>query len=672
MASLRSTLRLGLTALAAVALVAPLAVVDSGASRAFASQGRSVGVSVARAFGPTVDRVGDATVYSTAIALSLRSHPDGADVVYLASGTDQWGGLAAASSAAAANAPLLFTAPTELTPAVSTQIARLAPAEVVIVGGPSSVSDSVSLSVTALGATVTRIDASDLYSASRGAIAHSYDSAETAWLIAGATFADALPAVVAADHGSAPAIIVDGLASTLDVATEELLGSFGVTNVVLVGSHSAVNPELVTSLEDQYSTVTSLNGADAFHVSRSVNAHVFSAATNAVVSSGITLGAGAAATVFASHADAPLYLSYRWCTPAESTADILDRLRVESVTIVGAPTVLSKDVESLRACTAELIDKPNSEAKLVASLTSRIATLDGRYSVSVRELGGAERSIDISSTTLKEPASVMKLYAAYAILKRVDAGKISLSAKTRSGVTVAVCLRTMIHISDNLCHWDLVAMLGNINKLNAELYADGYTNTGYAGSLPGGRKIGLKRTTSSDVALLMSRLERGTLLSPASNARLLALTETQLWRSRIPGGIPRGVAVANKPGELWVASGMVQTDGAIVRSPHGTYVISVLGNLGATTAGIRGISRIVYQHFNGRFETTAVFSANNLVTTTRTSLYRYVGSSFVKSVPAGTRVAAVYSNRNWYRVIYQGRYYWVSYSKLKNVYNYMR
>ncbi|MGV8970501.1 MAG: serine hydrolase [Microbacteriaceae bacterium] len=312
-----------------------------------------------------------------------------------------------------------------------------------------------------------------------------------------------------------------------------------------------------------------------------------------------------------------------------------------------------------------------SDPQLTRTLQSTIVTLDGTYSVSVRELTGARRSVDIDGTRLTEPASVMKLFAAYAILKRVDSGDLSLTQRTRSGTSVANCLRVIIHISDNLCHWDLVAMLGSATQLNAELYADGYVNTGYVGSLVGGRELEAKRTSSTDVALLMSRLENGTLLSQASNRRLVSLLEEQLWRSRVPAGVPPGVEVANKPGYLWVASGTVHTDAAIVRAPSGTYIIVVMGSNNATAANISTLSRIVYEHFNGAFSTAASYSANNLVTRSRTVAYNFVGSSYALTLPAGTPVEAMYANREWYRVVYEGESVWIHSSHLANVYDYM-
>jgi beta-lactamase class A len=312
-----------------------------------------------------------------------------------------------------------------------------------------------------------------------------------------------------------------------------------------------------------------------------------------------------------------------------------------------------------------------SNTQLTRALQAHIATLDGTYSMSVRELSGAQHTVDIADTTLTEPASIMKLFAAYTILKRVDAGVISLTQRTRSGTSVATCLRVIIHISDNLCHWDLVAMLGSVTRLNAELHADGYVNTGYVGSLDGDRKPGAKHTSSSDVALLMSRLENGSLLSAASNEHLVSLLEEQIWRSRVPAGIPSGVEVANKPGYLWTPSGTVHTDAAIVRAPSGTYVIVVLGSENATAAGISTLSRIVYEHFNGTFATAASYSANNLVTSTRVAAYNNVGSSFALTLPAGTPVEAYYANRDWYRIVYQGRNVWIHSSKLTNAYDYM-
>ncbi len=94
-----------------------------------------------------VVRLGGASRYETAIAISKHFYPDGADRVYLATGANFPDALAAASGAGINHAPILLVPPTGLTPALRAEIARLAPEEIFILGGTGAVSAAVELSL---------------------------------------------------------------------------------------------------------------------------------------------------------------------------------------------------------------------------------------------------------------------------------------------------------------------------------------------------------------------------------------------------------------------------------------------------------------------------------------------------------------------------------------------
>ncbi len=74
--------------------------------------------------------------------------------------------------------------------------------------------------------------------------------------------------------------------------------------------------------------------------------------------------------------------------------------------------------------------------------------------------------------------------------------------------------------------------------------------------------------------------------------------ESQKYRERIPGGVPGGVTVADKPGWLTVAEGdgeNVQNDAAIVYGPKSTYIL-VITTTGSTTQPLADLSRQVYDY----------------------------------------------------------------------------
>ncbi|GAA1692460.1 hypothetical protein GCM10009792_10460 [Microcella alkalica] len=305
-------------------------------------------------------------------------------------------------------------------------------------------------------------------------------------------------------------------------------------------------------------------------------------------------------------------------------------------------------------------------------LAATLGGLSGKYSVSVRDLGGTRSTVDIGGETMQEPVSVIKVFVAYAVLDRVDLGRLTLATRTRSGVTVQDCLRVIIQVSDNYCHWDLVALVGE-QALNDQFWAEGYRGTVYAGRSGGGTYYPAKLSTTDDLALLLSRLYRGELLSPAMSEHLIALLETQYWRSKLPSGVAAGVPVGNKTGSAWTADGWFHSDAGVVSSVGGTYAIAVLGSRGATAAGVRAIGRVVYEHYNGPIATAASYSSLNAVTAAPTTFYRHASTSApLGTIPAGVRLEVYASARTWYQVVYNGRYVYVRMSALLDAIAYPR
>lgn len=86
------------------------------------------------------DRIAGTDRYTTAVAVSATFWPDGAQVVYLASGTVPFDALAAGPSL---DGPVLLVPTGDNLPAVvEDELARLAPTHVIAIGGPAAVSDA--------------------------------------------------------------------------------------------------------------------------------------------------------------------------------------------------------------------------------------------------------------------------------------------------------------------------------------------------------------------------------------------------------------------------------------------------------------------------------------------------------------------------------------------------
>lgn len=357
----------------------------------------------------------------------------------------------------------------------------------------------------------------------------------------------------------------------------------------------------------------------------------------------------------------PLYYGVALCAP-DSVASHLAAKKLP-ITGLGGAEWLNADALAGRGCTALKTDK---QSKLNTAIRATIGKHAGSFTVTVREIGGLGVTTSVGGTSAREPASMMKLYAAWAALKRVDQGRASLDTKLASGLTLRTCIHVMIHVSDNYCHTDIVHWIG-IPTLNSMIRSAGFTGSRY-GSVPKGTSVlyAGNRATTNDLSRFVGMLEKGQLLSAASTERLLGLMELQIWRSRIASGIPPGVNQASKPGALWIASGLTQSDTAVVYGPKSTYAISIIGLDGPSRAALRAISRTVYEKLNGSFGTAASYPVNQMITTKSTSVRASPAGSTVGTAAKGRTIEVIDAVRDWYLVRWGSSERYIHLSALRN------
>lgn len=619
-----------------------------------------------------VDRIGGSDRFATAVRVSETAFAGPVPVVFLANGLDYPDALSAAPVAAALGGPLLLTLPRTLPDLVVNELRRLAPETVVLVGSEAVVGAEVEAQVQALGLTTDRVAGPDRYATSRALIERYALPGSTLFIATGRNYPDALAAAAAAGAIDAPVLLVNGRTTALDPATAALIEARGTTTVHIAGSAGVVSAELELELSQRVGTVSRLAGRDRYETAVAIASETASEAGRAFVATGAGFADALSGAVLAAVEQAPLYLSGPTCLPRVAREAIVDRQNAERVTLLGSEGVLGPRVAALEACTTVADDRAASVAELTASLQLALRSLPGRYAVTVREHDGLETRVSINGAVVQEPVSVIKVFVAYGVLDRVERGQLALSTATRSGVSVADCLRVMIHTSDNLCHYDLVALLGP-QALTTQLQAEGYRGTRYGGAAGTTVPYSEKTSTTDDLALLLERLEEGELLGPELTEHFMTLLETQLWRSKLPAGVERGVPVGNKTGSAWAPGGWFHSDAGIVSSPAGTYSIAVLGSQGATAAGVRTLGRVVFEHFTGPIGVAASYSDLNAVTTGSVTTYRYANTTEpVGTLAAGTRVEVYGSARTWYQLALPSGLVWVPSSALRNAHDYPR
>ena len=311
----------------------------------------------------TNERLSGANRYATAVAVSQQFDSfEGAEgsYVYVASGANYPDALSAGPAAAFRDAPLLLTEGNSLPTAVRNELIRLEPETVIIAGGSAVVSNSVRSAIDAVVDTVVRIGGANRYETSRLLVDDAFPSASDAFIATGANFPDALAATAAAAQKSAPVILVDGTASSVNSATRALIGSggLGVTDVYIAGGTAVVSNGVRSSLAgiDSVSTVTRLGGADRYATSVLINSEIFVTQDigddpNAffAVGTGFADALAGAALAGAQTPAAPLFTVPRTCVPSD-VLDLFATMKVEKIWLLGGTAVLTNGVRDLNSC----------------------------------------------------------------------------------------------------------------------------------------------------------------------------------------------------------------------------------------------------------------------------------------------------------------------------------
>jgi putative cell wall-binding protein len=313
----------------------------------------------------TVTRISGPDRYATAIAISQESFPTHASTVFIATGTNYPDALSAAPAAVAQKAPLLLTTPDALLDSVRSELMRLAPSTIVIVGGTASISAGVQDSLGALAPTVTRISGADRYATSKSIATYAFGAggAQTAYVATGANFPDALSAGSAAGSHGAPVVLVNGAAAAVGQPTLSLISGLGVGTVKIAGGEASVSAGVQQSLNQQTSTAR-LSGTDRFATSVALNQDAYTSSSTAYLANGYNFPDALAGAVLAGTTDAPLFTIPSTCVP-QSVLDEFDRLGVTTVVLLGGTASLNSSVADLVSCSPQVTAAPAASAPTV-------------------------------------------------------------------------------------------------------------------------------------------------------------------------------------------------------------------------------------------------------------------------------------------------------------------
>lgn len=303
----------------------------------------------------SVDRIAGADRFEVS-AKAARKVPfvHGEGAVFLTSGESFPDALSVGPIAGEQGSPVLLTRRDELPDAVWRELLRREPKDIVVVGGPNSVSQTVvdRAADAVPSATITRIGGADRFAVSRALLSSPWAPAPPAklYIADGRNYPDALSSGPAAARGEGGVLLVDGSRSALaseDLAMVRTVAAAG-GGVTIVGGPASVSTALEASIAALAPT-TRIGGADRYEVSAALNRAVFPEARRIAIASGAVFPDALAGGAMAGRFDQPLYLAHPDCIPAP-VLDTVGPKGLLAVTLLGGEKTLTPAVAALTAC----------------------------------------------------------------------------------------------------------------------------------------------------------------------------------------------------------------------------------------------------------------------------------------------------------------------------------
>lgn len=217
-------------------------------------------------------RVSGETRFDTMASLCEKGGWNAGGTVILAYAANYPDALAAAALAGDKDSPILLTDGNHLTEQTKNQIKRLSPTEVIVVGGPAAINETVlgSAQSAAPGANVKRIWGQTRYETSLNIMSELSSNSDTVVIATGANFADAL-SISPYSYAAASPIVLCDPASGLSNEALAAIRNGGYSKAVIVGGINAVPDAVLSKLEEcGITNVTRLSGETRYETSQKI------------------------------------------------------------------------------------------------------------------------------------------------------------------------------------------------------------------------------------------------------------------------------------------------------------------------------------------------------------------------------------------------------------------
>jgi putative cell wall-binding protein len=285
--------------------------------------------------------------HETAAAASQDAFASGVPVAYVTTGATFPDALAAGAAAGFGRGPVILVERDRLPALATTELERLNPERIVIVGGGNAVSSYVAALVNRFqtGGGTTRISGTDRYrTAAALSTATHAPGVATAYVASGGSWPDALAAVPHAARAGSPLLLTQP--NALPSATRTELQRLAPGRIIVLGGTTVVSQSVAQAL-DAYTAgeVIRLAGPDRFATAARISSfHMPGGAPVAYVTTGEAFPDALAAGPAAAVRGGSTVLVKQASIPAPSVAE-LERLNPSRIFLLGGPRVVSKATE---------------------------------------------------------------------------------------------------------------------------------------------------------------------------------------------------------------------------------------------------------------------------------------------------------------------------------------
>jgi len=299
----------------------------------------------------SVKRLAGIDRYETSAEISWNYEP-GVPVAYVATGRSFADALSAAPAAAAQGGPLLLTHGASLPADVATELRRLKPKKIVVVGGTGVISAGVYNQLAAIQPNIRRDAGEDRYGTSRIVNERAFPQGSPVTYVAtGRTFPDALSASAAAGAIGGAVVLVDGAKpAAAGAAGAAAVAALRAKEIRVAGGTGAV-PEAIATQLRTVAPVVRLEGADRYETSVAIARHGFPTAREVGFAVGTNFADALSGAAFAGLRGAPLLVTPPACL-SSAAAELVRTWNPTHRWLFGGEAVLGNGVRDGVECRA--------------------------------------------------------------------------------------------------------------------------------------------------------------------------------------------------------------------------------------------------------------------------------------------------------------------------------